>query len=92
MQELERQELEIQFLSNSGLEAEVCRLEDQIANGVDSEDVPDELNCLLTEALVKIDLAKMVIFRCSQVTTLRLFAANFIFVVLKIVMCVGTCN
>ncbi|KAM1200754.1 hypothetical protein ACFX2I_016992 [Malus domestica] len=59
LKEQERQELEIQFLSNSGLEAEVCRLEDQIANGVDSEDVPDELNCLLSEALVKIDLAKM---------------------------------
>ncbi|XP_068312385.1 uncharacterized protein [Pyrus communis] len=59
LKELERQELEIQFLSNSGLEAEVCRLEDQIENGVDSEDVPDELNCLLSEALVKIDLAKM---------------------------------
>ncbi|KAM0973847.1 hypothetical protein ACFX2C_017119 [Malus domestica] len=59
LKEQERQELEIQFLSNSGLEAEVCRLEDQIENGVDSEDVPDELNCLLSEALVKIDLAKM---------------------------------
>ncbi|KAM1089312.1 hypothetical protein ACFX19_017307 [Malus domestica] len=59
LKEQERQELEIQFLSNSGLEAEVCRLEDQIANGVDGEDVPDELNCLLSEALVKIDLAKM---------------------------------
>lgn len=64
MQELERQELEVQSLSNSVLEAEVRRLEDQIENGVDSEDVPDELDRLLSESEAKMGSAKRVIFCC----------------------------
>ncbi|KAM1330981.1 hypothetical protein ACFX13_044307 [Malus domestica] len=58
LKELERQELEVQSLSNSVLEAEVRRLEDQIENGFDSEDVPDELDRLLSESEAKIGSAK----------------------------------
>lgn len=66
LQELERQELEIQSSSNSELDAEVRRLEDQITNGYDGQTVSDELDRLLSESVEKIDSAKGVICCCSQ--------------------------
>ncbi|CAB4266656.1 unnamed protein product [Prunus armeniaca] len=58
LKELERQELEIQSSSNSELDAEVRRLEDQIANGYDGQTVSDELDRPLSESVEKIDSAK----------------------------------
>lgn len=66
LQELERQELEIQSSSNSELDAEVRRLEDQITNGYDGQTVSDELDRLLSESVEEIDSAKRVICCCSQ--------------------------
>ncbi|BFG18754.1 hypothetical protein CerSpe_050290 [Prunus speciosa] len=58
LKELERQELEIQSSSNSELDAEIRRLEDQITNGYDDQTVSDELDRLLSESVEKIDSAK----------------------------------
>lgn len=97
LQELERQELEIQSSSNSELDAEVRRLEDQIANGYDGQTVSDELDRLLSESVEKIDSARRVICCCSQhdVYFLRHGVVFIFYLVMKTVICahcVGTCS
>ncbi|KAM5566293.1 coiled-coil domain-containing protein 93 [Rosa sericea] len=58
LKELEREENEVESVSNSELDAEVRELEEQIENGYDSQSLSDKLNRMLSESEEKIDLAK----------------------------------
>ena len=66
LQELEREEIEVESVSNSELEDEVRELEEQIENGCDSQSLSDNLDRLLSELEEKIDSAKKVVYFSSQ--------------------------
>lgn len=67
LQELEKEENEVESVSNSELDAEVRELEEQIENGYDSQSLSDKLNRMLSESEEKIDLAKKVVLFSSQI-------------------------
>lgn len=66
LQELEREENEVESVSNSELEDEIHDLEEQIENGSDRQSLSDRLSWLLSESEEKINSAKQVACFSSQ--------------------------